>query len=120
MRLVALTLLLTLICSVSPFVYAEDERENEREDDYNIESEENNSEQEDSERGFESQTGESERDSLMENLEIGEREGQENEREESEEDDSASSGPILYVVIGAILAAIGYTAFKILHKAKKS
>lgn len=113
MRLVALTLLLTLICSVSPFVYAED--------DYNIESEENNSEQEDSERGFESQTGESERDSLMENLEIGEREGQENEREESEEDDSSSSsGPILYVVIGAILAAIGYTAFKILHKAKKS
>lgn len=38
---------------------------------------------------------------------------QEREREHQDEDSSPFSGAILYVTIGAIIAAIGYTAFKI-------
>jgi len=38
---------------------------------------------------------------------------QEREREHQDEDSSPFSGAILYVTIGAIIVAIGYTAFKI-------
>ncbi len=47
---------------------------------------------------------------------------QEREREHQDEDSSPFSGAILYVTIGAIIAAIGYTAFKIVrskHTTKK-
>lgn len=40
---------------------------------------------------------------------------QEREREHQDEDSSPYSGAILYVTIGAIVAAIAYTAFKIVR-----
>ncbi len=43
---------------------------------------------------------------------------QEREREHSEENSSPFSGAILYVTIGAIVAAIGYTAFKLARSRK--
>jgi hypothetical protein len=42
----------------------------------------------------------------------------EREREHSEENSSPFSGVILYVTIGAIVAAIGYTAFKLARSRK--
>jgi hypothetical protein len=121
MNLAVLAMFLILMCGVVPLGYAEDDSE--RDDSERDDSERDDSEREENERegnereGSESQIGESKEENVLGSLGIGEREDEEIEDEKNEEnEDSPSSGPVLYVVIGAIIIAIGYTAFRILRK----